>query len=102
MCVLANNVSTLIWQKFYTEMQNRFGINQGYLIPFLETTFKNIKHNHHALSGPIARGDNLTLQKDLDALIGDDFYDVLEQLLINFQTRRKDEMKSVLGFKKLK
>ncbi|MDE4984381.1 3-methyl-2-oxobutanoate hydroxymethyltransferase, partial [Francisella tularensis subsp. holarctica] len=24
----------------------------------------------------------------------------LEQMLINFQTRRKDEMKSVLGFKK--
>ncbi|MDE5030224.1 3-methyl-2-oxobutanoate hydroxymethyltransferase, partial [Francisella tularensis subsp. holarctica] len=26
----------------------------------------------------------------------------LEQLLINFQTRRKDEMKSFLGFKKAK
>lgn len=26
----------------------------------------------------------------------------LEPLLINFQTRRKDEMKSVLGFKKAK
>ncbi|MBK2257646.1 2-dehydropantoate 2-reductase PanG [Francisella philomiragia] len=89
MCVLANNVSTLIWQKFYTEMQNRFGINQEYLTPFLETTFKNIKHNHHALSGPIARGDSLTLQKDLNALIDDDFYDVFRAIVNQFSNKEK-------------
>ncbi|MDE4948945.1 2-dehydropantoate 2-reductase PanG, partial [Francisella tularensis subsp. holarctica] len=87
MCVLANNVSTLILQYFYTDMQNRFGINQGYLIPFLETTFKNIKHTHHALSGPRARGDNLTLQKDLDALIGDVFYDVFRAIVNKFSNK---------------
>ncbi|MDE5037904.1 DUF2520 domain-containing protein, partial [Francisella tularensis] len=62
MFVLANNVSTLIWQIFYTEMQNRFGINQGYLLPVLETTFKNINHKHLARSGPIARGDKVRRQ----------------------------------------
>ncbi|MDE5004831.1 2-dehydropantoate 2-reductase PanG, partial [Francisella tularensis subsp. holarctica] len=64
-------------------------INQGYLIPFLETTFNNIKHNHHALSVPIARVYNLTLQKDLDALIVDDFYDVFRAIVNKFSNTEK-------------
>lgn len=73
MCVLANNVTALIWKKFCTEMESRFNINKTHLIPYLDNTFKNIKQDHHAISGPISRGDNVTLQKDLEALSNDDF-----------------------------
>ena len=89
LCVLANNVTTLIWQKFYSEMKNRFDIKADYLTPFLETTFKNIKQNHHALSGPIARGDNITLQKDLESLVGDDFYDFFKVIVNQFSFKEK-------------
>ncbi|APC91177.1 MULTISPECIES: Rossmann-like and DUF2520 domain-containing protein [Francisella] len=89
MCALANNVTTLIWKKFYSEMENRFEIKANYLKPFLERTFKNIEQNHHALSGPIARGDNITLQKDLDALAGDDFYDFFKAIVNQFSFKEK-------------
>jgi len=66
MCVLANNVSTLLWQKFYVEMENRFGIAATDLKPFLERTLINVKQSKGAaMSGPIARGDVDTLKKIL-------------------------------------
>ncbi|MBK2152691.1 DUF2520 domain-containing protein, partial [Francisella tularensis] len=34
-------------------------------------------------------GDNLTLQKDLDALIGDDFYDVFRAIVNKFSNKEK-------------
>ncbi|MDE4984382.1 DUF2520 domain-containing protein, partial [Francisella tularensis subsp. holarctica] len=37
----------------------------------------------------IARGDNLTLQKDLDALIGDDLYDVFRANVNKFSNKEK-------------
>ncbi|MED7788638.1 DUF2520 domain-containing protein [Francisella sp. 19X1-34] len=89
MCVLANNVTTLIWKKFCSEMESRFNIDKVHLEPYLDKTFKNIKQNHNALSGPIARRDNLTLQKDLEALSGDDFYNFFEAIVKQLTTKDK-------------
>lgn len=89
MCVLANNVTALIWKKFCTEMESRFNINKIHLIPYLDKTFKNIKQDHHAISGPISRRDNVTLQKDLEALKDDDFYNFFKTIVNQFTTKDK-------------
>ncbi|ASG67837.1 stilbene synthase [Francisella halioticida] len=89
MCILANNVTTLIWKKFCSEMESRFNIDKIHLIPYLEKTFKNIKENHNSLSGPIARGDLITLQKDLDALVNDNFYDFFKTIVNQFSIKDK-------------
>lgn len=89
MCVLANNVTAIIWKKFCTEMKSRFSINKTHLMPYIDKTFKNIKQDHHAISGPISRGDNVTLQKDLEALTGDDFYNFFETIINQFTTKDK-------------
>jgi len=85
MCVLANNVSTIMWQKFYSEMKSRFHINEQDLLPFLQRTFQNIeKSSELALTGPIIRKDMQTLQKDLDALRDDSFYEVFHVIVKQF------------------
>ena len=85
MCVLANNVSTLLWQKFYREMTARFDIRQKDLNPFLKRTFQNIQANpESALTGPIARQDVQTLSQDLNALQGDPFYSVFKATIDQF------------------
>ena len=85
MCVLANNVGTLLWQKFYQEMTARFHIKAADLEPFLRRTFQNILANpQSALSGPIARRDTQTLQRNLDALQGDPFYAVMKAIVDQF------------------
>ena len=88
MCVLANNFSTLLWQKFFKEMTNRFNICNKKLEPFLQRTFENIISNpHKALTGPISRGDNEVLEKNLQALKGDDFYSIFESVIHQFSNK---------------
>ncbi len=70
-------------------MESRFNIDKIHLIPYLEKTFKNIKENHNLLSGPIARGDLITLQKDLDALANDNFYDFFKTIVNQFLIKDK-------------
>ena len=85
MCVLANNVSTLLWQKFYQEMQQRFGIDQRDLQPFLISTLNNIKDNpDNALTGPIARRDHNTLKRNATALQGDAFESIFNAVVQTF------------------
>ena len=85
--VLANNVTTLLWQKFYQEMSERFGVSNNDIKPFLQRTFQNIQNNpESALTGPIARKDLKTLEKNLDALKKNDdiFHPILEQIIKQF------------------
>lgn len=85
LCVMANNFTTLLWQKFFSEMQNRFEIKIEHVQPFLDQTFHNIKHDfQNALTGPIARKDKKTLLNDLKALNGDNFFKIFEAFTKTF------------------
>ncbi len=85
LCVLANNFTTILWQKFFAEMQNKFGVGQEVLQPFLQQTFNNISNNlTEALTGPIARKDHVTLQRDLQALTGDQFQPIFASFVRTF------------------
>ena len=85
LCVMANNFTTLLWQKFFTEMQNQFKIDSSHLQPYLDQTFYNIKHDFkNALTGPIARQDKKTLLDDLQALENDKFFLIFEAFTKTF------------------
>ena len=82
LCVMANNFTTLLWQKFFNEMQNKFNIPKAAGLPYLKHTFNNIQKNHQtALTGPLSRGDEQTLQNDLQALTGDAFATVFQSFI---------------------
>lgn len=84
LCVMANNFTILLWQKFFTEMHHCFGVPQQDLQPFLKQTFHNLKQDYeNALTGPIARGDTETLQRDLKALENDRFYGIFKAFIEN-------------------
>jgi hypothetical protein len=92
MCVLANNVTTLLWQKFNSEMCDRFSISSEDLQPFLQKTFENIRRDSAtALTGPIARKDHKTLARNLDSLSGDPFYTIFEEIINQFAPGGCDE-----------
>jgi len=92
MCVLSNNVSTLLWQKFYQEMKTRFDVRHEDLHPFLQRTCQNIQSDPaSALTGPIARKDRETLERDLKALQGDPFYSVLKNIIHQFALGEENE-----------
>ena len=87
LCVMANNFTTLIWQKFFSEIQNKFQIEKQDVMPFLKQTFINIKQDHcNALTGPLARNDKQTIHDDLHALKSDNFFNIFKTFVETFNT----------------
>ena len=79
LCVMANNFTTLLWQKFFTEMKEQFEVLPKTLMPYLEQTMTNLKTDYkNALTGPIARKDKETLIHNLHALEKDSHFTIFE------------------------
>ena len=92
MCVIANNFTTLIAEKFFYEMKNRFCIDKTDLMPFLEKTFDNIKsYPNIRFTGPLVRGDTTTLTRDLAALENDPFYFIFKNFIETFKGDSNDQ-----------
>lgn len=78
LCVLANNCSTLLWQSFYEKL-SLMSLPKDALDPILERTFKNLLHNSQtALTGPLVRNDQKTIQSNLAALENDPLHAVYQ------------------------
>ena len=85
MCVMANNFSTLLWDKFFTEMQQRFAIDTKHLIPMLEKTFSNLKQYPDInMTGPLTRGDKESLQRGVNALENDRYQSIFKSFIETF------------------
>jgi 2-dehydropantoate 2-reductase len=77
LCVMANNFTTLLWQKFFKELSTQCQIPAQAALPFLQQTLLNLQHQHTtALTGPLARNDQVTINQNLQALTGDPFHAV--------------------------
>jgi hypothetical protein len=70
LCVSAGNFTTILWQRFFTELRQRWGIERGLAVPYLERTARNLAGDDpgRALTGPLARGDSGTIRANLAAL----------------------------------
>jgi len=70
LCVSAGNFTTLLWQRFFVEIEQRWGLSAEVALPYLEKTIANLAGPvaRQALTGPIARGDSATIGRNLDAL----------------------------------
>ena len=88
LCVMANNFTTLLWQKFFLETNSRFKMQKKDVLPFLEQTFTNIANNDfEAFTGPLARKDVDTIKNDLNSLQGDNFHYVFESFVKAFNIK---------------
>ncbi|CAN0340711.1 unnamed protein product [Phaeothamnion confervicola] len=69
MCVLSGNFTTLLWQSMFAELQ-RLGLPAAAALPYLRQTAANLESASSPLSGPLVRGDQGTIQNNLQALEG--------------------------------
>jgi predicted short-subunit dehydrogenase-like oxidoreductase (DUF2520 family) len=77
LCVLAGNFPTLLWNKAFEMFEARLGLPRTMLAPYLEQTLANtLASGGEALTGPLARGDRGTVERNLRALDGDAYADV--------------------------
>ncbi len=90
LCVLAGNGSVLLWQKFFSEMKNLgipFVVSSIYTRRILENLLQAPKT---ALTGPLVRNDQITLNKDLEAIQDDPFGPVLATLIDAYRKSERE------------
>ena len=77
LCVLAGNVSTLLWVKLFEELERRFQVDASAAHPYLKQIVANLLDDpRRALTGPFSRGDREAIRSNLRGLEGDPFHAV--------------------------
>lgn len=95
LCVLANNFSTLLWQKFFTEMTSQFQVPLGHLLPFFRQSMFNIETDYaQALTGPLVRGDEQTMTQHVNALKDAPFLTIYQSFVACYEKINRDAKRS--------
>lgn len=90
LCVLSGNFTTLLWQKMFNEMEQRFDIPPEKIHPYLQQIIANvIACPQQALTGPLVRNDQQTIAAHLAALQGDDYQVVYQAFVKAYSNRGK-------------
>ncbi|WP_440616831.1 DUF2520 domain-containing protein [Cysteiniphilum sp. 6C5] len=86
LCVMANNFTTLLWQKFFNEMTTTFNASLNDIKPYLKQTLLNIDSDYNnALTGPLKRQDLQTIKRNLEALEEDGFVKIYQAFVDVYQ-----------------
>lgn len=74
LCALGANLPVLLWQKALRDLNGKFGVPRAQVQRYFQASLDNFREDPaRALSGPISRGDALTLASDIKALGDDNF-----------------------------
>ncbi len=91
LCVLSGNGTTLLWQAVLNEFQKKFSIPSSALWPYLEQIVINLQSNPAtALTGPWARNDLKTIQRNERALTHSPFLEIYQSFLENYKSRSQE------------
>ena len=85
LCVLAGNFTTLLWRKLFFELDGELGIAREQALPYLESVTRGLAGKAAPLSGPLSRGDQATIQRNLEALRGDPFEEVYRAFVFAYE-----------------
>jgi predicted short-subunit dehydrogenase-like oxidoreductase (DUF2520 family) len=89
LCVLAGNFTTLLWRKFFFELESRFGIPRQHALPYLESVARGLAGAGAPLTGPLSRGDRGTIDNNIEALAGDPFEGVYRAFLDAYERQQQ-------------
>ena len=82
LCVMAGNFSCILWQKLFETFESELGLAHHIAYPYLRQQMENLMKDHKsALTGPLARGDQATLERNLKALEGDPFQKIYQSFV---------------------
>ncbi len=86
LCSMGGNFTTLLWQKVFAASEATLGLDRSVFFPFLEQVARNLTTNCAPLTGPLARGDDSTIDRHLQALEGDPFEAVYRAFVSAFHS----------------
>ncbi len=77
MCVMAGNFPQLLWKGISDRFEQQFELPAAILHPYLKQLAENfIQAPESALTGPLARNDQPTIERNLNSLDGDPLQDL--------------------------
>jgi hypothetical protein len=92
LCVLSGNFSCLLWQKLFSSLEREFHFPADIAYPYLQQQTQNLlRHYPTALTGPLVRSDQATIQKNLTALAGDPFQEIYQAFINCYCDQRQKE-----------
>lgn len=90
LCVLAGNGSALLWSKLLADFEEKLGLPHQTAFLYLQKVCENLQHNYQsALTGPMVRNDQETIQKNLAALEGDAYQKVYQALVQAYEAKHE-------------
>jgi len=93
LCVLSGNFSCLLWQKLLDSLEQEFNFPMSIAHPYLYQQTQNLINNSKsALTGPLVRGDQQTLEKNIAALAGDPFQEVYKSFVACYQKLKEESV----------
>lgn len=86
LCVLSGNFTSILWQKLFMELEQQFQIPRTVAYPYLESIMENLKINAEAaLTGPLVRNDQITINANINALANDPFKIIYQAFVAIYQ-----------------
>lgn len=75
-CVLSGNFTSMLWDHFFQVMEKQLGLPRQAALPYLRQITHNLQYQANPLTGPLVRGDQATVERNLKALEGDPYQGV--------------------------
>ena len=90
MCVMAGNFSQLLWKGVSDRFAQQFELPAEALEPYLKQMMANfIQAPETALTGPLSRNDQQTIERNLSALEGDPLQDLYRAFVAYYQDENR-------------
>lgn len=96
LCVMAGNFSCILWQKLFNFLEQDLGLPAETASLYLQQQTENLQADYRrALTGPLVRGDEKTMARNIAALTDDPFQNVYKTFVAawrdaNNSKERKD------------
>lgn len=88
LCVLSGNFSCILWNKLFDDFESELNLPPSIAHPYLQQQMQNLLTNpKQALTGPLVRGDEATLVKNMEALAGDAYQDIFRSFVLNYKCK---------------
>jgi len=90
LCVVSGNFSCLLWQAFFKSFEETFGLPKEAAQAYLQQNMHNLMNDpQNALTGPLVRGDQETIEENIQALAGEPLQKIYQSFVDYYQTRKK-------------
>lgn len=92
LCVSSGNFSCLLWQKLFDAFEQEFGLPKEAAYVYLQQQTQNLMNAPDtALTGPLVRGDQKTIQQNITALENDPLQNIYHQFINYYEMIKKEK-----------